>query len=113
MNWNALENTDTLEEIKDKSNQHPVLIFKHSSRCGISSMALNRLERAWQEEEMSHLIMYFLDLVRFREVSEAVAQTFGVQHQSPQVLVIKDCQCIYDNSHMGISYTEIKQLAKA
>lgn len=113
MNWNALENADVLEEIKEKSNQHPVLIFKHSSRCGISSMALNRLERAWQEEEMSHLIMYFLDLVRFRQVSEAVAQTFGVQHQSPQVLVIKDGQCIYDNSHMSISYTEIKQQAKA
>jgi len=113
MNWNALENADTLEEIKEKSNQHPVLIFKHSSRCGISSMALNRLERAWQEQEMSHLITYFLDLVRYRQVSEAVAQTFGVQHQSPQVLVIKDGQCIYDNSHMGINYTEIKQQAKA
>jgi bacillithiol system protein YtxJ len=113
MNWNALEHPDTLEEIKEISSHNPVLIFKHSSRCGISSMALNRLERAWQEEEMSDLVMYFLDLVRFRQVSEAVAQTFNIQHQSPQVLIIKDGQCMYDNSHMGISYAEIKQQAKA
>lgn len=110
MNWKTLDHTDTLEEIKEISGTHPVMIFKHSSRCGVSSMALNRLERDWQEEEMSQMSAYFLDLVRHRNVSNAVAEVFGVQHQSPQVLIIKDGSCIYDNSHMGISYTAIKEL---
>lgn len=112
MNWKTLDHTDTLEEIKEISGLHPVLIFKHSSRCGVSSMALNRLERDWHDEEMSHMSAYFLDLVRHRDVSNAVAEKFDVQHQSPQVLIIKDGRCIYDNSHMGISYAAIKQLTQ-
>jgi len=112
MNWKNLDHSDTIEEIKEISGLHPVLIFKHSTRCSISSMALNRLERDWHEEDMENMSAFFLDLVRHRNVSNAVAETFSVQHQSPQVLIIKDGQCIYDNSHMGISYTEIKRLAQ-
>jgi len=112
MNWKTLDQIDTLEEIKEISGMHPVLIFKHSSRCGVSSMALNRLERDWHEDEMNNMSAYFLDLVRHRGVSNAVAEKFGVQHQSPQVLIIKGGQSVYDNSHMGISYTEIKKLAQ-
>lgn len=111
MNWKTLDHSDTINEIKEISGMHPVLIFKHSTRCSISSMALNRLERDWKEDEMQQLSAYFLDLVRHRDVSNAVADTFDVNHQSPQVLIIKDGECIYDTSHMGISYREIRNTA--
>jgi bacillithiol system protein YtxJ len=111
MNWKTLDHSDTINEIKEISGMHPVLIFKHSTRCSISSMALNRLERDWKEDEMQQMSAYFLDLVRHRDVSNAVADTFDVNHQSPQVLIIKDGECIYDTSHMGISYQEIRNTA--
>lgn len=109
MDWNTLDNIDTIEEIKESSALQPILIFKHSTRCSISSMALNRLERDWKNEDVQNLKVYFLDLIKNRDVSNAVATAFNVQHQSPQVLIIKDGKCVYDNSHMGISYREISQ----
>ncbi|WKN30595.1 bacillithiol system redox-active protein YtxJ [Porifericola rhodea] len=110
MNWNKLDKVDTLQEIKEKSNLQPILIFKHSTRCSISSMALNRLERDWKTDE-ANIQAYFLDLIKNRDISNEVASTFNITHQSPQVLIIKDGKCVYDNSHMGISYREINEQA--
>lgn len=109
MNWKNLDRLDIIEEIKTKSENQPILIFKHSTRCSISSMALNRLERDWKSELSETSDAYFLDLIKNRDISNAVASTFNVDHQSPQVLIIKDGRCVYHNSHMGISYREISQ----
>lgn len=109
MNWKNLDRLETLEEIKTISQNQPILIFKHSTRCSISSMALNRLERDWKSELSETSDAYFLDLIKNRDISNAVASTFDVDHQSPQVLIIKDGKCVYHNSHMGISYREISQ----
>lgn len=82
-----------------------MVIFKHSSRCSISSMAKNRLER---EESPADVRFYFLDLIKHRAVSNKVAEVFGVFHESPQVLLIKNEECTYDESHNGISMEDIK-----
>ena len=108
--WNMLETSPSIEEIKSESTQQPVLIFKHSTRCAISATVLSRLERSWNSEETA-LKPYFLDLIRYRNLSNQVAQEFGVAHESPQVLVIKDGKAVYHNSHFGISYDELKTLA--
>ena len=105
MNWTSLNSKNQIEDIKSSSFKQPVLIFKHSTRCAISSMALNRLERYWDLQDAE---IYFLDLIQFRDVSSAVAEEFEVMHQSPQVLVIQDGKCIFSESHMGISYDTIK-----
>ena len=109
MNWNHLNNQKQLEEAK---GQNWALIFKHSTRCSISSAALDRLERKWQEEEMQALGAYFLDLIRYREISNQISKEFGVEHQSPQVLLLQNGKCIYHNSHYGIDYDEIKAMIK-
>lgn len=75
-------------------------------------MALNRLERSWSDEEVSSLKPYFLDLIRFREISNQVEEHFKVPHQSPQVLIIRNGEAVYDDSHMGINYASIKEYAK-
>ncbi|MFD2199974.1 bacillithiol system redox-active protein YtxJ [Shivajiella indica] len=107
MDWIKLENSVQLEEIKKISAEKPVLIFKHSTRCSISSMAFDRLLRNWKQEDTEKVTPFFLDLIRYRNISDQISNEFGVFHQSPQIILIKDGQAVYDNSHMGISYPEI------
>jgi bacillithiol system protein YtxJ len=109
MNWEMLERAEQLEQIKDRSIHHPVLIFKHSTRCAISRTVLDRLERRWDSEEMHEVSPFFLDLIRHREVSNLVATEFQVNHESPQVLIIRNGQAVYDASHVGINYEELGQ----
>jgi bacillithiol system protein YtxJ len=108
MNWLQFSDTAQIENIILLSQTQTVLLFKHSTRCSISSMALSRLERAWKDKEMEQITPYFIDLIANRNVSTLVAQQFEVEHESPQVLLIKKGICTYHNSHGGISYQEIK-----
>ncbi len=100
MNWITLNNISQLDEIKENSNQRPQVIFKHSTRCSISSMVLKRLEREGAPDSMD---FYFLDLIKFRDISNHVSEMFDVSHESPQVLLIKNSECVYDESHYAIS----------
>ncbi len=108
MNWTALTDISQLADIKQKSQEHPIVMFKHSTRCSISSMALSRLERGWDDSALPQVEAYFLDLIAYRQISNAVAEEFGVYHQSPQIMIIVDGGVIYDESHMGISFSSLK-----
>lgn len=112
LKWNNLGSIEQLEEIDAASQSQPVVIFKHSTRCSISSAALNRLERKWDDEQTNGVKTYLLDLIAHREVSNEIARRYGVEHQSPQVLVIQNGSCSYDNSHFGISYDELLEHIK-
>jgi len=105
MNWQNIDHPKILAEIQE---QPLVLVFKHSTRCSISSATLDRLQRKWDTQEMQAVQTYFLDLICHREISKQIAETFGVEHQSPQVLLLKKGTCIYHNSHYGIKYDEIR-----
>lgn len=111
MNWNKLEQVEQLVDIDVNSHEHTIVIFKHSTRCSISAAALSRLERSWNDAEMTEVKPYYLDLLSFRTTSNAIAMHYNIEHQSPQILVIKDGHCVYHESHMGIDYNEIKQIA--
>ena len=104
MNWKTLTSEEQLEEINTASAQEPVTIFKHSTRCSISSMAKARLERAGAPEGLT---FYYLDLISYRSVSDKIADMYGVGHESPQILLIRDGECIYHESHTGILMDEI------
>lgn len=108
MNWTALTEEQQLDVIRQQSFEQPVVIFKHSTRCSISDMAKGRLERAQAPEEIA---FYYLDLIRYRPVSNKIAEDFQVQHESPQVLLIRNGACIYDESHSGISMEELAEQA--
>ncbi|GAB3263092.1 bacillithiol system redox-active protein YtxJ [Larkinella harenae] len=107
MNWNKLQDNTQLDQIKQESAEQPVLIFKHSTRCSISSAALSRMERNWNDS--AGIKPYYLDLIAFRSISNQIADDFGVDHQSPQVLLIQNGECIYDASHFDISFDDVKQ----
>lgn len=113
MNWIQLNSSEDLKTIKEESRENPVIIFKHSTRCSISDMALNRLERSWSDQEMINVKPYYLDLIRNRNVSDEVAEVFNVRHESPQILIIKNGEVVHTDSHMGINYSTIKDLAKS
>lgn len=104
LDWINFESETDIETIiKDSySENRKVAIFKHSTRCSISSVAKSRLESSWDFDE-TVLPIYYLDLISFRELSRIVAEKFNVQHESPQILVIKNGECIYHESHMSIS----------
>lgn len=113
MNWIPLTHSSQLIDIRNQSNQQPVLLFKHSTTCSISKTSLNRLERNWKEEDLKDTKAYYLDLLSYRSISNEIAQTFGVVHESPQVLIIKNGAAVYDTSHFDIDYASIKaQLEK-
>jgi bacillithiol system protein YtxJ len=110
MNWIKLQNIADLETIRKESEQKTVLIFKHSTRCSISSTALSRLERAWTNESES-IQPHYLDLLSHRDISNQIASTFSVAHESPQVLLIKNGNCIYNAAHWDISLQDIAKAA--
>lgn len=104
MDWKLLTTEDQLQQIKEQSALMPQVIFKHSTRCATSSIAKNRLEKSHTPEKVE---FYFLDLLKYRSVSNKIATDFHVHHESPQVLLIKDGECIYDESHLGISMQDL------
>lgn len=108
MNWKNIETEKDLAEIKKRSVDNPQVIFKHSTRCSISSMAKNRLERAAPAQNVEFNL---LDLIKHRELSQKIADDFSVEHESPQILFIKNGECVYDESHSGISMDEISEQA--
>jgi bacillithiol system protein YtxJ len=108
MNWIHITTAEQLEEIKKKSMTKTQVIFKHSIRCSISSMAKNRLERSKQPEDID---FYYLDLINHRALSNKLSEEFDVWHESPQVLVIKNGKCVYDESHSAIRMEDILEQA--
>lgn len=109
MLWQALTQHSQLQDIIHISQQpdeyRAVVIFKHSTRCSISSMALNRFESKWNDDKA--VPAYYLDLIQYRDISNEIASLFGIEHQSPQILVIQNGKCTYHASHTGIMVPEI------
>ncbi|HHM21097.1 MAG TPA: bacillithiol system redox-active protein YtxJ [Bacteroidetes bacterium] len=109
MDWKLLADTQQIEQIVDLSHQVPCLIFKHSTRCSISSIAKYRLETNWPFSD-KEIAPFFLDLIAHREVSHAVAEQLQVHHESPQIILLKNGEVVLDASHLDISIDEIKEV---
>lgn len=105
--WNDLTELKQLDTIVAESAQTPVLIFKHSTRCPVSRMALRNFEQEYDIEE-GKLKAYYLDLLEHRDISNEIAERFGVYHQSPQVILIKDGKAVYNISHHEIDAGEVR-----
>lgn len=99
--WTNIESIEQLHEIVEQSSEKPVLLFKHSTRCSISSMALNGFESQWEGSE-DDIQIYYLDLLKHRDISNEIERVTGVMHQSPQVIVLKNKAVVYTATHSGI-----------
>ena len=108
--WININSVKQLKEILTSIDEKPVLLFKHSTRCSISSMALNGFERNWSSDVDCDL--YFIDLLKHRDVSTEVAELTGIVHQSPQAIVIKGKEIVYDATHTAIDARRIENTLK-
>lgn len=113
MKWNLIQSPEQIEKIKEESKSTAVLIFKHSTRCNISAATLDRLERNWKEEEMANVKPYFLDLLSYRQLSNQIAEEFGIEHESPQVMIIRNEKPSFNVSHFQIDYQRIRDQVKS
>ncbi len=105
--WNDLTEIKQLDEIEEESYQIPVIIFKHSTRCAVSRMALKQFEQEYAIDA-SKAKPYFLDLLSHRDISNEIADRFDVMHQSPQIILIKEGVAVYDTSHGAIDAGVVK-----
>jgi bacillithiol system protein YtxJ len=106
VHWIPLTIVGQLDEVVALSNEKPVVIFKHSTRCSISRMALKQFESEYDLDDT--VLVFILDLLEHRDISNEIASRFGVQHQSPQLLLIKNGKSVYDVSHSDIDAAELK-----
>lgn len=100
-----LEDEQQLEALLAASHVKPQFVFKHSTRCSISSTALGRFEKVQDRAAMPE--GWYLDLIRYRHLSDALSEVSGVQHESPQVLLFREGRCIYHASHLSIRPEEL------
>jgi bacillithiol system protein YtxJ len=108
MNWISLSDPAQLDALVEQSWTTPQVIFKHSTRCSISGTAKNRLDSA---KEPGSIPFYYLDLITYRSLSNQIAERFAIPHESPQILVIRNGKCVYDESHLGIRMEDILEMA--
>ncbi len=106
--WNDLTNLDELDKLIKESELITVIVFKHSTRCDMSSAMLKRFEQDYNLNADSAK-PYFLDVIANREVSNEIALRFEVIHQSPQIIVIKKGRAVYFASHGDSKFEDIKQ----
>jgi bacillithiol system protein YtxJ len=108
MNWISLQSKDQLSEIERKSAKNTQVIFKHSTRCGVSKMVLKQFEKQIDLSE-NKMEFYFLDLLNYREISNEIANKFNVPHQSPQLVVVKNKKVVAQASHHEILDVSLNQ----
>lgn len=109
VHWKEITDIAVLDKIQQDSYTQTQLIFKHSTRCSISAMALERLNRTWKFTD-SQIVPHYLDLLKYRDISNKIAEKWQVHHESPQILIIKNGECIHDASHSDISVSEIESV---
>ncbi|MFT7119224.1 MAG: bacillithiol system protein YtxJ [Nonlabens sp.] len=107
--WEPLESVDQLDNVIKNSTLKPKVIFKHSTRCGISRMVLRQFENDFKKND-DEVTFYFLDLLNYREVSADVASKLNVVHQSPQVIILYDKEILHTESHQGIDIKKVQQI---
>jgi bacillithiol system protein YtxJ len=105
--WIELTTIEELESAIESSTSRAVLLFKHSTRCSISSMAKSRFENNWNSE-IENCDLYYLDLIAHRDISNKIAEITGIEHQSPQAIVLKNKKVIYEATHSSIDAKEIE-----
>jgi bacillithiol system protein YtxJ len=104
--WIPLTSLEQLAELKQQSFEKLVFIFKHSTRCGISRSVLKQFENEYTIDQ--EVDAYYLDLLEYRPISTAIATQFLVEHQSPQIIVLKNGLVVHHASHSDIEASTLK-----
>lgn len=88
------------EDLLDRSREEPILIYKHSSRCPLSTRARTEVDSFDAESDLS---IFEVVVQNDRAISDHVAETLEVRHETPQVILIRDGRPVYDASHREVT----------
>ncbi len=109
--WNNLNRVQQLDILQEESMKYPVVIYKHSTRCGVSSIVLRQFESSFDIKKES-VKLYYLDVLAHRTISNEIAAKFNVHHESPQLIVLKNGEVVHDSSHQEISAEKLKEIVE-
>ena len=109
-NWQHLESIDQFESLLKNSCKYPVLIFKNSTRCNISTIAKLRLEDQWKFPPEIDIGIYCLDVIAYRDISNKIEEKLEVPHETPKLLLIQNGHCSYHASHFKIHIEDVEDL---
>ncbi|GGM88426.1 thioredoxin family protein [Dyadobacter beijingensis] len=101
MNWLTINSEEEVDQIYQSADY--AIIYKHSPRCMTSLMAYRQLKSDVNAASDVQIPIYYVDVIQNRKESMAIANNFGIVHQSPQILVVKNGECLYDASHEDVS----------
>lgn len=104
-NFIEINTTEKLDELFQNSNENPVMIFKHSTTCPISSGVYQMVSQVDAD-------VYLVVVQKARNVSNYIAEKTGIRHESPQTLVIKDGEPVYHASHYDVDLNEVENYLK-
>ena len=107
MNWNILNSIDQLLKIDEKSKNKIQILFKHSTRCSVSTFAKRILENEYNDSIKEQFDVYYIDLISYRDVSNEIANRYKVEHESPQLIVIKEGVAVFTSSHSDVSFEKV------
>jgi len=107
--WIDLTTIAQLDEVKERSNSKTQLIFKHSTRCGISKMVINQFIDNYEIED-TNVDLYYLDLLSYRDVSNEIGYKFQVIHESPQLIILRNGVVVAHGSHGAINAIELQKM---
>ena len=106
-----LKSIQQLDHALDESREHPVLLFKHSLTCSISTRAFRELQSYLNNADPR--ISYKLITVQTaRPVSDEAAARLRLEHQSPQAILVRNGRELWNASHYDITAESIDQAIK-
>lgn len=97
-----------LQDILDNAEKGTLLIFKHSTRCPVSSHAKKELEKFLENNPKYKENTFLIKVIESRELSNYITETTGIEHQSPQLLIMKDGKVLIHLSHFQITVKSIE-----
>ncbi|MDR8394276.1 bacillithiol system redox-active protein YtxJ [Aliifodinibius sp. S!AR15-10] len=104
--WNPISGTENIDAILRASSEKPQIIYKHSHRCSVCILAKEELEGI-ADQVLDSTDLYMINVIHQRDLSNAIASTFDVRHESPQVIIIKDGEVAWKGSHWAIKGKDI------
>lgn len=110
MNWILADSADKIYEAEDLSQKERVLILKYSPKCVISHIMKTLLQKEWAEGEM-RMKTYLVNVIDNTDISNDISKRYGVEHESPQAIILEKGKAVYNAAHGQVLYSNLKQYA--
>ncbi len=105
-----LETVGQLEELLEQSSTKTVFLFKNSTQCGISAKAKQDFQTfVVKHEENKDFVFAIVDVIEHRDVSDRIEELLEVEHESPQLIIVKKGKQVFNTSHWDITLERIEE----